>query len=362
MKEIKINIETLRKNVLKLAEERNYKVDVDNPVLFQDKLHWLKIYDISPLKCDCADKLKVRKFAKIKTGEDLGVPLYGVWDDPAKINFDELPDKFVLKCNHGCGMNILVKDKKKLNMFSVYARLYKWMNKDYGNAVLEKHYSGIERRIFAEAWIEDGDKSEPADYKFFCFNGVPKFMKITNFRHSKKNKHLNFYDMDFNLIEGWGETKELPDPTQLDPKPLNWEKMKDYAAKLSEDFKFVRVDFYESNGKLYFNELNLRASSIAFALTYKGINLPSILINYLMGYDVDLSAVPNTFDTYICGSEAAMRNMYKEDIISFFKYKNLINSVDVRSLKFKDDNKPAEMFAIDDLLMPIRKVRRFFHL
>lgn len=255
MKEIKINIETLRKNVLKLAEERNYKVDVDNPVLFQDKLHWLKIYDISPLKCDCADKLKVRKFAKIKTGEDLGVPLYGVWDDPAKINFDELPDKFVLKCNHGCGMNILVKDKKKLNMFSVYARLYKWMNKDYGNAVLEKHYSGIERRIFAEAWIEDGDKSEPADYKFFCFNGVPKFMKITNFRHSKKNKHLNFYDMDFNLIEGWGETKELPDPTQLDPKPLNWEKMKDYAAKLSEDFKFVRVDFYESNGKLYIGEL-----------------------------------------------------------------------------------------------------------
>ena len=81
-----------------------------------------------------------------------------------------------------------------------------------------------------------------------------------------------------------------------------------------------------------------------------------------MGYDVDLSAVPNTFDTYICGSEAAMRNMYKEKIISFFKYKSLINSVDIRSLKFKDDNKPARMFAIDDLMMPLRKVRRFLHL
>ena len=122
------------------------------------------------------------------------------------------------------------------------------------------------------------------------------------------------------------------------------------------------IELYESNGKMYFNEHNLRASSIAFALTYKGINLPAILIKYLMGDFVDLDAVPKTFDTYICGSEAAMRNMYKENIVSFLKYKKLINSVDVRSLKFKNDNKPANMFAIDDLMMPLRKIRHCFHL
>ena len=162
-------------------------------------------------------------------------------------------------------------------------------------------------------------------------------------------------------IVNWYGMTTTGSVSPLSKMPELLSKLKDFMKEIGLTGLFD-IELYESNGKLYFNELNLRASSIAFALTYKGINLPSILINYLMGYDVDLSAVPNTFDTYICGSEAAMRNMYKEDIISFFKYKNLINSVDVRSLKFKDDNKPAEMFAIDDLLMPIRKVRRFFHL
>lgn len=255
MKEIKINIETLRKHVLELCEERKYKVDIDNPVTFQDKLNWLKVYDVTALKCDCVDKLKVRKYAKVKTGEDLSVPIYGVWDDPAKIDFDKLPPKFVLKCNHGCGMNILVKDKKKLNMFSVYARLYKWMNKDYGNALYEKQYSGVERRIFAEAWIKDGEKKDPTDYKFFCFNGKPEYIQIVNDRHSKKEKRLNFYDMDFNYMEGWAETQKPTTPDRLDPKPKNWEKMKKYAHLLSEDFKFARVDFYESGDQIYIGEI-----------------------------------------------------------------------------------------------------------
>ena len=255
MNDLKLNIDTLRKTVLRIANNRNYKIDLDNPTTFQDKLNWLKVYDVTALKADCADKLKVRKYAKIKTGEDLGVPLYGVWDDPAKINFDELPKSFVLKCNHGTAMNIIVKDKSKLNMFKVYAKLYNWMLKDIANILCCKHYSGIERRIFAEELIVDGDKSEPADYKFYCSNGVPKYIKITNFRHIPNKRYCNFYDMDFNLIPGWGEPGERPAPDKIDQKPVNWEKMKEYAAKLSEDFKFVRVDFYECNGKLYLGEL-----------------------------------------------------------------------------------------------------------
>lgn len=162
-------------------------------------------------------------------------------------------------------------------------------------------------------------------------------------------------------IVNWYGMTTTGSVSPLSKMPELLSKLKDFMKEIGLTGLFD-IELYESNGKLYFNELNLRASSIAFALTYKGINLPAILINYLMGYDVNLSVVPNTFDTYICGSEAAMRNMYKENFISFFKYKNLINSVDIRSLKFKDDNKPAEMFAIDDLLMPIRKVRRIFHL
>lgn len=162
-------------------------------------------------------------------------------------------------------------------------------------------------------------------------------------------------------IETWYGMTTTGSVSPLSKMPELLSKLENFMKEIGLTGLFD-IELYESNGKLYFNEHNLRASSIAFALTYKGINLPALLIQYLLGYNVDLNAVPKTFDTYICGSEAAMRYMYKEKIISFFKYKGLINCVDIRSLKFKDDNKPAKMFAIDDLMMPLRKVRHFFHL
>lgn len=161
-------------------------------------------------------------------------------------------------------------------------------------------------------------------------------------------------------IETWYGMTTTGSVSPLSKMPELLSKLENFMKEIGLTGLFD-IELYESNGKLYFNEHNLRASSIAFFLTYKVINLPALMIQYLMGNDVDLNTVPKSFEPYICGSEAAMRNMYKDNIISFFKYKQLINSVDIRSLKFKDDNKPAKMFAIDDLMMPLRKVRRLFH-
>jgi hypothetical protein len=149
-------------------------------VTIQDKLRWLNIYDADPLKSDCADKLKVKDYAKKISGVDLGVPTIAVWDKAEDIDFDKLPDKFVLKCNHGSGMNIIVRDKSQINESDVRNRLNAWMNDDFAfRNGFESHYHWIERKIFSEEMLGEG-LGELIDYKFWCFNGEPKFWTIND--------------------------------------------------------------------------------------------------------------------------------------------------------------------------------------
>jgi hypothetical protein len=237
---------------------------MENPVTIQDKLRWLNIYDAEPLKSDCADKLKVKEFARRVTGDDLGVPTLKVWNSADEMNLDGLPEKFVLKCNHGSGMNIIIRDKNTVNIEDVRSQLGKWMNQDFTfRNGFESHYHWIVRKVFAEELIGDGT-GNLKDYKFWCFNGEPKFWTIND--GNGHGNWMNFYDMQKNLLP-YTRTDFAGNPPEEIIIPDTYEKMVCYAQKLSNCFKFVRVDFYDINGRIYLGELTFTPGAFMFRFT-----------------------------------------------------------------------------------------------
>ena len=247
---------------LNTCKRMGVNIDLKNPKTIQEKLMWLNIYDTDRKKCDCADKIKIHNYCKEKLGEDICVPLIKIYNDPKDINFDELPDKFVLKCNHGSGMNIIVNDKNTLNKTDAINRLNRWLSEDFTfRNGFEAHYHDIERKCFAEQYMNDGHK-DLIDYKFLCFNGKPTFLQVIGGRH-EATKHLNYYDMDFKFC-AISRTDFRNNPKIEDKKPINFDKMVEYAKKLSEPFKFVRVDFYEIDGRIYLGELTFTPGALYF--------------------------------------------------------------------------------------------------
>ena len=236
---------------------------LENPVTIQDKLRWLNIYDADPLKSDCADKLKVKDYAKKITGVDLGVPTIAVWDKAEDIDFDKLPDKFVLKCNHGSGMNIIVRDKSQINESNVRNRLNAWMNDDFAfRNGFESHYHWIERKIFAEEYISIPESQDVPDYKFICMNGEPVYLQIISERFSA-GRRMRYYDMNLNRLDISRRDFSIGSDA-IDIMPQQFDLMKQYAKQLSKDFKFVRVDFYEANGRIYLGELTFTPGAFIF--------------------------------------------------------------------------------------------------
>ena len=254
--------------LVKKAAMAGVKINLDNPKTIQDKINWLKLFDSTPLKTRCADKILVHEYCKEKLGEDICIPIIKTYNKAEDIKWDELPDQFVIKCNHGSGMNIIVKDKKKLDKGAARAKLAKWLKHDFTfDNGYEMHYHNIKRKILAEKFMSDGH-ADLVDFKIFCFNGVPKMCLVIGNRNSKTGSYRNYYDMDFNFIN-LSKTRHKNNPKIRDKKPEQFEKMKEYAAKLSEDFKFVRVDFYEIDGKVYLGELTFTPASGLFNYTDK---------------------------------------------------------------------------------------------
>lgn len=229
---------------------------MENPVTIQDKLRWLNIYDADPLKSDCADKLKVKEYAKSVTGVDLGVPTIAVWDNAVDIDFSVLPDKFVLKCNHGSGMNIIVPDKSQLNEQDARNKLNKWMNDDFAfRNGFESHYHWIERKIFAEELIGAGD-GKLMDYKFWCFDSEPKFWTIND---GNGHGDIMYYRMDGSE---WNPYNISHHDDYI--KPELFDTMVEYSRKLSNPFKFVRVDFYEIDRRPLLGEMTFTPGACIF--------------------------------------------------------------------------------------------------
>lgn len=231
-----------------------YPLDLNNPQTFNEKLQWLKLYDRKPEYTMMVDKYKVREYIKEKLGEEYLIPLLGVWDKAEDIDFDKLPNQFVLKCNHNSGLGMYIcKDKSKLTQKEIKVirkNLTKGLQQDYYLTGREWPYKNVSRKIIAEKYMED-ETGQLRDYKFYCFNGEPKIIMINSDREIGKTK-ADYFDMHFNWIDlKWGYEHALVKPS----KPINFKKMKELAVVLSKNIPELRVDFYEVNNKIYFGEL-----------------------------------------------------------------------------------------------------------
>lgn len=226
--------------------------DLVNPKRFTDKLEWLKAYDSTFLKTYCADKILVREYVKKKIGKDISIPLLGTFKKIDDIDFSKLPKDYVIKTNHGSHTNIIVRDGK-INKDYARKKFNEWLSKDWSWWGYEMHYVPIKRQILIEQFMNDGNP-DLTDYKFYCFNGKPTYCQVIANRHSA-NKHLNWYDMAWRPVTRISSKENPANYNLIHEVPKTFEEMKEYAIKLSADFKFVRVDFYEIHNKVYFGEL-----------------------------------------------------------------------------------------------------------
>lgn len=227
------------------------KLNLNPPVTYNEKLNWIKLYDRNPLYTQLADKLAVRKYVSERIGEEYLVPLLGVWDKVENIDFESLPNQFVLKCTHDSESVIICKDKKTIDVNKAKQKLKHALEVNYYYYNREWVYKNIPHKIIAEKYLEDPKDQELRDYKFFCFDGVPKVMFIATDRSIHKTK-FDFFDMDFNHLDF---TQHYPNSLVPVHKPEKFELMKALAGKLSKGLRHVRVDFYEVSGKVYFGEL-----------------------------------------------------------------------------------------------------------
>ena len=249
------------------VECRGVRCDLQNPQTIQEKLMWLNIYDADPQKSVCADKVLVKDYAKDVLGEDIGVPTLKVWDKVDDVDFSVLPERFVIKCNHGSGMNVIVRDKSAMNEQDVKNKLRQWMNVDFAfKEGFESHYHWINRKVFAEEFIEVDGQKDISDYKFLCFNGRPEYMQIISERNGS-GRRCNYYDLNQQKVRTLWRKDFRPNYDTDDIMPTQFDKMLEYAKKLSKEFKFVRVDFYEVNGRIYLGEMTFTPG--AFIFTYE---------------------------------------------------------------------------------------------
>ncbi len=226
-------------------------IDFTNPKRFSEKLQWYKINAKNPLMEKCADKYAVREYIKDCGYSELLNELYGVYSKAKDIDFDTLPNSFVMKAAHGSGWNIIVKDKGTLNRKHALMKLDSWLHQDTSWSGREWVYKNMPRRIVVEKYLED-ETGELRDYKFYCFNGEPRFMQLEVGRNTEHNTR-NFYDMNWELMP-FG--KELPhNPDLIVEKPALFDEMKKIAKDLCKPFQYVRVDLYQAQKKVYFGEL-----------------------------------------------------------------------------------------------------------
>lgn len=234
------------------------KLNLKNPKTFNEKLQWLKLNDRNPLYPRLVDKFEVRKFISNTIGDEYLVPLLGVYENFDEINFDQLPNRFVLKCTHDSGGLVLCKNKKKLNKDYAKAKITESLMKNFFYYAREWPYKGVVPKIICEEYLEDITTKELRDYKFMCFNGKVKCSFVCLNRNSNSGLNVDFYDIDWNPMPF--ERFYKNSGTKIS-KPKNYNKMIELAEKLSKNFPFVRVDFYEINGQIYFGELTFHPGS-----------------------------------------------------------------------------------------------------
>ncbi len=243
-------IEILQETFLRRV---GYELNLDAPKTFNEKVMWTKLYYQNPLITTCCDKFAVKEYVKQILGEDYFVPTIASWDDPDDIDFDSLPDQFVLKVNWSSGYNIIVKDKSELDFESTRETLKKWMMPDRNSyyQFFNWGFKHVKPVVYAEEYLEQID-GQLYDYKFHCFNGKAEVLLIATDRLKESTVAFDFFDMDFNPLpftRGGRRSDKLPE------KPALYDKMVRCAEILAEPFPFVRIDFYEVSGRIYLGEM-----------------------------------------------------------------------------------------------------------
>lgn len=252
----------MNKNMLFFLPDKSYlkikyylelgkKLNLENPHTFNEKLQWLKLYDRKSEYTQMVDKVEAKKHAEKIIGKKYIVPTIGVYEKFDDINFDELPNQFVMKCSHDSGGLVICKDKKSLNVRRAKKTINKYLRRKYYYIHREWPYKDVRPRIIVEQYLEDKNVASMRDYKFFCFSGEPEIVLVCTERFTKNGTKETWFDGDWNLlpiIEGGHKT----DPTLKAPQ--NFKKMKELARILSKKNAFLRIDFYEVNGVIYFGE------------------------------------------------------------------------------------------------------------
>ena len=235
-----------------------YKLDLSNPVTFNEKLQWLKLYDRKEIYTSMVDKFEAKNFIGTLVGKQYVIPTLGIYNNFDEINFDNLPNQFVIKCTHDSGGLVVVKDKSHFNKKNAKKVINKSLKVNYFYPGREWPYKNIKPRIIVEKYMEDEKTHELRDYKFFCFNGKVKIFKIDYDRMI--DHHANYYDKSGNLIH-CGEILCPPDYNRNIDLPVNLKKMIKFAEILSANIPFLRVDFYEIDSKIYVGELTFYPAS-----------------------------------------------------------------------------------------------------
>lgn len=265
----------MRKNVLRILKKNTFlpqriyipwlyeyytgkKLDLNNPIEFNQKIQWLKVFYHKPILNQLVDKYAVREYVAEKIGDEFLNELYGVYDSYSEIDFDKLPNKFVLKAVHASSYNYICFDKNTLDVNKIKRKIKKWQRTNqYYRTGQEWAYKDVAPRIIAEKFIEDDSRDSLTDYKFYCFNGEAGFLEV----HVDRDQHHKraFYDLDFNLLPFRYTSKErtISEPIA---KPETLDEMINLAKKLSQGFPFVRVDLYSVKGSIIFGELTFYPS------------------------------------------------------------------------------------------------------
>ncbi len=226
------------------------KLDLTNPIGFNAKMQWLKLYNRQDIYTTMVDKYSVKSYLTPIIGKEHIAGLLGAWTDPDDIEFAKLPDKFVLKTTHGCGGMFICRDKKKLDFLSVKKQLKKALKRNYYNSCREWPYKNVKPRIIAEEYLQDGDSKILNVYKVFCFSGVPYLIQTIQ-NDKTRDETIDYFDTKWNLLK---LKQNFPNSKVPLKRPKTLDEILELSKACSRDIPFVRTDWYEVNGNVIFSE------------------------------------------------------------------------------------------------------------
>lgn len=235
------------------------KPDIKTPVKFSEKLQWLKLYDHKDEYTTMVDKIDAKKWVADRIGEKYIIGTLKTWDKAEDISIAELPEKFVLKCSHNSGGVIVCTDKSKMDLESIKKHFKTLLKENYFYAGREWPYKNVVPRVFAESFITENTNEPLTDYKFYCFNGEPRFLYISRTDPQHQDTPISYLDLDWNLTPFQRKKHRLLQP--LPPRPEKFEEMLAICRKLAEGVPFLRVDLYYIDGVIYFSELTFFPAS-----------------------------------------------------------------------------------------------------